>query len=187
MANKKVKRLHEHLIISFQLLVFSGLLFAYSTPAMSQDLDVPYVPTPNDVVERMLDMVDVQPSDYVIDLGSGDGRIVIAAAKRGANGHGIDLDPKRIAEAKENASKAGVNDQIMFMQQNIFETDFSEASVVTMYLLPSVNQKLRPVLLDKLQPGTKIVSHSFDMGDWKPDKEEVVKSDDGSGTHEIYY
>lgn len=155
--------------------------------ALSQDLDVPYVPTPQKVVQQMLDLADVQPSDYVIDLGSGDGRIVIAAAQRGASGHGVDLDPDRIAEARENASRAGVDEQIMFMQENIFDTDFSQASVVTMYLLPSVNKKLRPKLLDKLAPGTEIVSHSFDMGEWQPDKKMIVKTSDGSGTHDIYY
>lgn len=154
---------------------------------ISQDLDVPYVPTPPEVVERMLDMTDVQPSDYVIDLGSGDGRIVIAAAKRGASGHGIDLDPKRIAEARENASNEGVNDQIMFMEANIFDTDFSKASVITMYLLPSVNKKLRPELLSKLEPGTEIVSHSFDMGEWEPDKQETVEVEGRTRSHEIFY
>jgi len=167
--------------------VLCGLLLASTFTATAQDLDVPYVPTPDKVVERMLDLADVQPSDYVIDLGSGDGRIVIAAAKRGANGHGIDLDPDRISEARQNATKAGVNNQVMFMQQNIFDTDFSKASVITMYLLSSVNKKLRPELLDKLEPGTKIVSHSFDMGEWKPDKEVVVTTRNGSANHDIYY
>jgi len=167
--------------------VLGGLLLASTFTATAQDLDVPYVPTPDKVVERMLDLADVQPSDYVIDLGSGDGRIVIAAAKRGANGHGIDLDPDRISEARQNATKAGVNNQVMFMQQNIFDTDFSKASVITMYLLSSVNKTLRPELLDKLEPGTKIVSHSFDMGEWKPDKEVVVTTSNGSANHDIYY
>lgn len=176
----------KYAIRAVQSIVFIGLTFAYLPDTTAQDLDVPYVPTPNKVVERMLDVVDVQPSDYVIDLGSGDGRIVIAAAKRGASGHGIDLDPQRISEARENAISAGVTDQIMFMEQDIFETDFSEASVITMYLLPSINKKLRPDLLDKLQPGTEIVSHSFDMGEWKPDKEISVEMN-GGGNHEIYY
>lgn len=163
------------------------LLISATISADAQDLDVPYVPTPYDVVERMLDMADVQPNDYVIDLGSGDGRIVIAAAKRGACGHGIDLDPQRIAEARENATTAGVDEQVMFMEQNIFETDFSEASVITMYLLPSINLKLRPVLLEKLRPGTKVVSHSFDMNEWIADKEVTVESTNGMQNHDIYY
>lgn len=165
--------------------IVSVIVFASQSEVSAQDLDVPYVPTPDNVVERMLDVTNVQSSDYVVDLGSGDGRIVIAAAKRGASGHGIDLDPKRVDEARENASEQGVDEQIMFMEKDIFNTDFSEASVVTMYLLPSVNKKLRPKLLDNLQPGTQIVSHSFDMGSWKADKEIVVR-DDGS-SHDIYY
>ena len=177
----------KYTLLSFKVFVLSGLLLASAFTASAQDLDVPYVPTPDKVVERMLDLADVQPSDYVIDLGSGDGRIVIAAAQRGANGHGIDLDPDRIAEARQNAEKAGVSNQIMFMEQNIFDTDFSKASVITMYLLSSINKKLRPELLDKLEPGTKIVSHSFDMGEWEPDKEVVVSANGGSSTHDVYY
>lgn len=186
MMKQVLRSARKYVIYPLQAIVFCGLVFAYLPTTEAQDLDVPYVPTPDQVVERMLDVADVQPSDYVIDLGSGDGRIVIAAAKRGANGHGIDLDPERIAEARENAKSAGVGDQIMFMEQDIFETDFSEASVITMYLLPSINKKLRPELLDKLQPGTEIVSHSFDMGEWQPDKQFTVNQN-GSGTHEVYY
>lgn len=137
----------------------------------TQDLDVPYVPTPNDVLEQMLDLADVGPGDYVIDLGSGDGRIVIAAAKRGAVGHGVDLDPDRIQEARANAEEEGVSDRVMFMQGDIFETDFSDASVITLYLLSSVNEKLRPSLLEELSPGTQVVSHSFSMGDWEADNQ----------------
>ncbi|HKK46559.1 MAG TPA: class I SAM-dependent methyltransferase [Balneolaceae bacterium] len=151
-----------------------------------QNLDVPYVPTPKAVVEGMLDIANVQPCDYVIDLGSGDGRIVIAAAKRGAFAHGIDLDPERISEARENAANAGVTDHVMFKRENIFTTDFSQATVVTMYLLPSVNKKIRTKLLDRLEPGTRIVSHSFDMGEWEPDKR-VTVDDNGGSMHEIYY
>ncbi|MEL7834344.1 class I SAM-dependent methyltransferase [Fodinibius sp. Rm-B-1B1-1] len=167
------------------LLLFLGFILLFTSQSFAQDLDVPYVPTPQNVVERMLDLAEVESSDYVIDLGSGDGRIVIAAASRGANGHGIDLDPERIAEARENASKQGVDDRIMFMEEDIFDTEFSEASVITMYLLPSVNKKLRPKLLNDLQPGTEVVSHSFDMGSWQADKEVVVKKDGRS--HDIYY
>ena len=136
----------------------------------AQQLDVPYVPTPESVVEKMLDMAQVGPGDYVIDLGSGDGRIVIGAAKRGAYGHGIDLDPRRIKEARENAIKAGVEDKVIFMEGNIFKTDFSRASVVTMYLLNSVNIQLRPHLLKNLKPGSRLVSHDFDMGSWNADQ-----------------
>ena len=138
--------------------------------AKAQNLDVPFVPTSEKVVELMLDVVNVGPGDYVIDLGSGDGRIVIAAAKRGAVGHGIDIDPKRINEARNNAAKQGVDKNVLFKQEDLFKTDYSRASVVTMYLLNSVNLKLRPHLLKNLRPGTRIVSHDFDMDDWKPDK-----------------
>lgn len=158
-----LKNSQKILFIGF-LLLTGGFLQTHA-----QNLDVPYVPTPNDVVEKMLDLADVHSSDYVIDLGSGDGRIVIAAANRGAVGHGVDLDPERVEEARENARNAGVDDRVIFLQEDIFETDFSQASVVTMYLLSSVNEKLRPSLLKNLRPGTRIVSHSFDMGDWKPD------------------
>ncbi|WP_372634501.1 methyltransferase domain-containing protein [Fodinibius sp.] len=164
-----------------------GFFLSFSLPLSAQDLDVPYVPTPNEVVEKMLDIAQVQSDDYVIDLGSGDGRIVIAAAKRGASGHGIDLDPERIAEARKNARKEKVDDKVLFKEQDIFETDISEASVITMYLLPSVNKKLRPELLDELQPGTRIVSHSFDMGDWEPDQEVTLSSENTNRTHTIYY
>ena len=132
--------------------------------------DVPYVPTPQDVVESMLDLAKVVAGDYVIDLGSGDGRLVVTAAKRGAQGFGVDLDPKRIAESLENAKQAGVSDRAQFFQRDLFETDFSRATVLTMYLLPEINLKLRPKVLG-LKPGTRVVSHDFDMGDdWVPDE-----------------
>lgn len=173
---------------TFTAFVVSLFILMASSPLQAQNLDVPYVPTPDNVVQKMLEVTDVKPSDYVIDLGSGDGRIVIAAAERGANGHGIDLDPERIEEARQNAENAGVDDRILFIEGNLFETDFSEASVITMYLLPSVNKKLRPELLDKMQPGTRIVSHSFDMGDWKADKKLTIESSGSSSrSHDIYY
>jgi SAM-dependent methyltransferase len=152
-------------------IILSGLMVALALQTTAQNLDVPYVPTPNDVVEQMLDLANVGAGDYVIDLGSGDGRIVIAAVKRGAVGHGIDLYPERIKEAKANAEEEGVSDRVMFMQGDIFETDFSDASVITLYLLSSVNEKLRPSLLEELSPGTRVVSHSFSMGDWQPDNQ----------------
>lgn len=163
-----------------------GLILSTST-LNGQDLDVPYVPTPQNVVDQMLDLADVNSGDYVIDLGSGDGRIVISAAKRGATGHGIDLDPQRVSEARGNAKEAGVDNRVMFMEQDIFDTDFSNASVITMYLLPTVNLKLRPELLNKLEPGTRIVSHSFDMDGWKPDKEVTIRNDGSAGRHDIFF
>ena len=141
---------------------------------LAQDLDVPYYVTEPDVVEGMLDMAGVGPGDYLIDLGSGDGRIVIAAARRGAVGHGVDLDPLRNEEARRNALEAGVSDRVVFLEEDLFETDFTQATVVTMFLLSSVNLRLRPELLSRLRPGTRVLSHTFDMGDWKPDKREVI-------------
>lgn len=174
---------------SNRLTLIPALILAlclWATGLKGQNLDVPYVPTPENVVEKMLDLADVNSGDYVIDLGSGDGRIVIAAAKRGATGHGIDLDPDRISEARDNASDAEVSERIMFIEGNIFETDFSNASVITMYLLPTVNEKLRPELLEKLEPGTRVVSHSFDMNEWEADKKVVVENN-GSSSHDIYF
>ncbi|MEW5791168.1 MAG: SAM-dependent methyltransferase [Pseudomonadota bacterium] len=140
-----------------------------ATAWCGQPADVPFVPSPEDVVDRMLQLAGVRKGDVVYDLGSGDGRIVIAAAKKyGARGVGVDIDPERIEEARENARKAGVADRVKFVQQDLFDADIHEATVVTLYLLPNVNQRLRPKLLRELKPGTRVVSHSFDMGDWKP-------------------
>ncbi|MDZ8050063.1 MAG: SAM-dependent methyltransferase [Aulosira sp. ZfuVER01] len=131
--------------------------------------DVPYVPTPQPVVDAMLKVAKVGKNDVLYDLGSGDGRIVITAAKKyGTRGTGIDIDPERIQEANQNAKTAGVSDRVKFVQQDLFNTNLSDATVVTLYLLPEVNLKLRPKLLKELKPGTRIVSHAFDMGDWKP-------------------
>lgn len=137
--------------------------------------DVPYVPTPSKVVEEMLNVAGVTGNDILYDLGSGDGRIVITAAQKfGTQGVGIDINPKLVQEAFNNAQKAGVTDRVQFIQQDLFTTDLSQATVVTLYLLRSVNLKLRPKLLKELKPGTRIVSHSFDMGDWEPDRVVVV-------------
>jgi cyclopropane fatty-acyl-phospholipid synthase-like methyltransferase len=137
-----------------------------------EGLDVPYVPSPNEVVETMLKLAEVKASDTVIDLGCGDGRIVVMAAERfGAKGIGYDLNPERIKEANENAIRAKVQDKVKFMEKNLFDADIKAASVVTLYLLPGVNEKLKPRLLSDLKPGTRVVSHSFEMGeDWKPEK-----------------
>jgi SAM-dependent methyltransferase len=139
-------------------------------------LDVPYVPSPNPVVDGMLKLAGVTAADTVYDLGCGDGRIVISAAKDyGAKGVGVDINPERIQEARENAKKADVESKVRFEENDLFKADITKASVVTLYLLPDVNQRLRPKLLKELKPGTRIVSHSFDMGDWKPQREEVVE------------
>jgi SAM-dependent methyltransferase len=131
--------------------------------------DVPYMPTHEKVVAEMLKVAKVGKDDVLYDLGSGDGRIVITAAKEfGARGVGIDIDPDLIREARENAAKAGVADKVKFLQQDLFETDIREATVVTLYLWPEINLRLRPKLLSDLQPGSRVVSHNHDMGDWKP-------------------
>ncbi|KQR82317.1 class I SAM-dependent methyltransferase [Sphingomonas sp. Leaf343] len=133
-------------------------------------LDVPYLGTRPEVVDRMLDMAAVGPGDRVLDLGTGDGRILIAAARRGASGTGVDIDPVLIGEAKAAAARAGVADRTRFVAQDLFATPLRGHSVVTMFLLPRVNLRLRPHLLRDLPPGTRIVSHAFDMADWPPDR-----------------
>ena len=140
-----------------------------------KEKDVPYVPTREEVVNGMLKLADVKRGDVLYDLGCGDGRIVVTAAQKfGTRGVGIDIDPQRIKEANDNAQKAGVADKVKFVEQDLFDASIADATVVTLYLLPSVNLKLRPKLLKDLKPGTRIVSHSFDMGDWKAEKEVEV-------------
>jgi len=161
----------------------AALLIAAASGAAQQP-SVPYVPTPQVVVDRMLAMAQVTARDYLIDLGSGDGRIVVTAAKKFATrGFGVDLNPERISEANANARSASVADKVSFYQRDLFKTDLSQATVITMYLLPQVNLALRPKLL-KLKPGTRLVSHDFDMGDWPADQTARVASGDkyfGSG------
>ncbi len=140
--------------------------------------DVVYVPTPNKVVDAMLQLANTDSNDVVYDLGSGDGRIPITAAQKyNARGVGIEIDPQRVSEANENAQNSGVSDRVEFRQQDLFESDFSDATVVTLYLLSDLNEKLRPRLLQELEPGTRIVSHAFGMGDWEPEETQQV---DGS-------
>lgn len=137
-------------------------------------LDVIYVPTPQEVVDRMLELANVKSGDYMIDFGCGDGRMVVTAAQRGARGYGVDINPQRIKEANENAKKAGVTDRVEFKIANLFEEDLSKADVMAMYLLTDINLRLRPKILNDMKPGTRIVSHAFDMGDWKPEVHENV-------------
>ena len=154
-------------------LFLGALLFGQSAPRTP---DVPFVPTSQALVVEMLKLAGVTKGDTVYDLGCGDGRIVITAAKQfGAHGVGVDINPERIQEANENARKAGVSDKVKFVEGDLFTADIHPASVVTLYLLPSVNLKLRPRLLSELKPGTRIVSHSFDMDDWKPEKSVEVE------------
>ena len=157
----------------------------WSTQEATQKVDiqpeVPYVPTREDVLAAMLKMADVTKDDVVYDLGCGDGRIVITAAKEfGAKGVGVDIDPQRILESNENARKEGVTDRVQFIEGNLFDADVSKATVVTLYLLPSVNLRLRPKLQKELKPGTRVVSHNYDMGDWKPVKQAQI------GEHVVY-
>ena len=150
--------------------------YALAQEVAQPKLDVPYVPTPQSVVDKMLDLAKVGKNDVVYDLGCGDGRIVITAAKaHGARGVGIDLNPQRITEANANLKTAGVGDKVKFMVGDLFATDVSPATVVTLYLLPSVNRELRPRLWRQLKVGTRVVSHDFDMGpEWPPEKVEKV-------------
>ena len=174
-----------------QLFALALATLALIPAAHSASATVPYVPTPQEVVERMLQIAKVTKNDYLIDLGSGDGRIVVTAARRyGARGFGVDLNPTRIAEANENARKAKVTDRVSFVEGDLFETDLSAASVITMYLLPRVNLDLRPRILD-LKPGTRIVSHDFSMEEWKPDFYEEInvkeKYGTSAGRSDIYF
>lgn len=159
---------------------------APATKKAPKALDVPYVPTHLDIVDEMLAMARVGPNDVLYDLGSGDGRIVIAAAKQfGTRGVGYDIDPDRVREANANARRAGVTDKVKFVHGDIFAADIKDATVVTLYLLPDVNLRLRPKLLSDLKPGTRVVSHNYDMGDWVPEKSkrmEVHGSD-----HFVYF
>jgi precorrin-6B methylase 2 len=169
--------------------LFAGLLFtgpvqaqsATSTyePTVGQEgKDVVWVPTPQAVVDKMLDMAKVTPNDFVMDLGSGDGRTVITAAKRGARALGIEYNPEMVELSKRNAEKAGVAERARFVKADLFETDFSKATVITMFLLPDINLKLRPKIL-KLKPGTRVVSNSFTMGDWQADETAEVSANTG--------
>jgi SAM-dependent methyltransferase len=161
---------------AFLIVLALGLTQAISAqaPQVPQEKtrppDVIYMPTRQSVVDAMLRMAKVKAGDVVYDLGCGDGRFVVSAAKLGARGVGIDIDPQRVAEANQNVQRSGVGDRVKILNQDLFTTNFSDANVVVLYLLPSLNLKLRPVLWKTLKPGTRIVSHDFDMGDWKPDQ-----------------
>jgi len=170
--------------------IFFLLILCFHFPSQAQDappyiLDVPYVPTPDRVVDEMLQMAQVDGDDILYDLGSGDGRIPITAAQRfGTRGVGIDLNPERVKEAKENAVKAQVTDKVEFLVGDIFKTDFSEATVLYLYLFPEVNLKLRSTIME-MKPGTRVVSHNYDMGDWVPEQTKKLKMPNGR-EHTIY-
>lgn len=178
------------------LLMYAAVVFlslALHVPAASalslvvegqapERLDVPYVPTPDEIVAVMISMAGITEKDVVYDLGCGDGRIIIAACLRtGARGVGVDIDPDRITESRRNAAQAGVQGKVTFLQQDLFKTDFSEASVLALYLLPELNLKLRPGILNGLKPGSRVVSHNYDMGDWRPDSERNIDM-----SHSVY-
>ena len=168
-----------------------GVSLAAPQSERRRQFDVPFVPTTEEAVRAMLNLADVKNTDIVYDLGCGDGRIVIAAAKTyGARGVGIDIDPDRIQEARENAKKAGVENLVRFEENDLFQANFREATVVTLFLLPSINLKLRPKLLQDLKPGTRVVSNTFDMGTWRPEKEQSLPGADddeiGSLSHKFF-
>src|SRR3954468_17324613 len=179
-------RMKNHLRRFLFLLCLSSAVvagFAQAQPAKEYEpqvgqegKDVVWVPTPQALVDKMLDMAKVTPKDFVMDLGSGDGRTVITAAKRGARAQGIEYNPDMVELAKRNAAKEGISDKATFVKADLFETDFSQASVITMFLLPDINLKLRPKILD-LKPGTRIVSNTFTMDDWSPDETSTVGGD----------
>ena len=175
-------------LLTLSLSMLATAVFAQAQPAKNefepqvgqQGKDVIWVPTPQALVDKMLDMAKVTPRDFVMDLGSGDGRTVITAAKRGARALGIEYNPDMVELSKHNAARAGVGDKASFMKADLFETDLSKATVITMFLLPDINLKLRPKILD-LKPGTRVVSNSFTMGEWKADQTATVS--DGCNTY----
>ena len=174
--------LDGYCIAALAVIVASVVLLSTATPEAPQRTpDVHYEPTPHSVVSAMLQLASVGVNDVVYDLGCGDGRIVIAAAQLGARGVGVDIDPQRITEARTNARYANVVERVQFVQQDLFAADIGAATVVMLYLSPSVNLQLRPKLRRELQPGTRIVSHSHDMGDWQPEKTVQVNG------HTLYY
>ena len=160
----------------FVLALLAAQPAAAQAPGETREhFDVPFVPTPQVTVDEMLRLAGVGPKDFLLDLGSGDGRIVITAARKfGARGLGVDLDYHLVIQSEEGARQAGVEDRAKFLQQDLFKTDLGQATVISMYLLPSVTRKLRPLLLD-LKPGTRIVSHDFDLGEWKPDRTTYIR------------
>jgi SAM-dependent methyltransferase len=174
------------LSLAAALLLTTAAAVAQPLKPLEKVPEVPYVPTREKVVDEMLKVAKVGKNDVLYDLGCGDGRIPITAAKQfGTRGVGVDIDPDRVREARENATKAGVSDRVKFFQQDLFETDIKDATVVTLYLLPDVNLRLRPKLLSELKPGTRVVSHNYDMGDWKPLRTITVNLPEGE--HTVYF
>jgi len=162
---------------AYSTVLIAGLGISAALAQSEPRLDVIYVPTPQALVDRMLQMAEVKANDFVIDLGCGDGRMVVtAASKYGATGYGVDINPVRVEEANANAKKAGVTDKVSFKIADLFQEDISKASVMTMYLLNEINLRLRPKILSDLKPGSRVVSHAFTMDDWEPDQRDVVEN-----------
>ena len=180
-------RLMRRSFLMLCMSAFAAGVYAQAQPAAKpfvpevgqQGKDVIWVPTAQKLVDKMLDMAKVTPNDLVIDLGSGDGRTVITAAKRGARAMGIEYNPDMVALSQRNAAQAGVSDKAKFVQGDLFETDFSQANVITMFLLPSINIKLRPKILD-MKPGTRVVCNSFSMGEWEADESATIEDNDAT-------
>jgi SAM-dependent methyltransferase len=187
-------RIARRSLVALSLAALTGAAFAQDQPAVQgyqpevgqNGKDVVWVPTPQSLVDKMLDLARVTPGDYVIDLGSGDGRTVIAAAKRGARALGIEYNPDMVVLSERTAAKEGVGDKAKFVKADLFESDFSQASVITMFLLPDINLKLRPKILD-LKPGTRIVSNSFTMGDWQHDRSVKATEKEGCQSYCMAY
>jgi tRNA G37 N-methylase Trm5 len=172
--------------VAFAVLLMATAVSHFRVAQAQEGKIVPYVPTPQEVVDRMLELAQVKKGDVVYDLGSGDGRIVVTAAKKyGVRAIGFEIDPERIKESAENIKKAGVGHLVEIRQQDIRSVDLSAASVLTMYLLPEVNLMIRPNIWKQMKSGSRVVSHDFDMGDWKPLKTENIK-DSSSWDHTLY-
>jgi protein-L-isoaspartate O-methyltransferase len=181
-------RSHRVLVPALSLLLAAAVAVSVhaQTAAPQRTPDVQFVPTDEKIVTKMLEMAKVTKADHLIDLGSGDGRIVITAAKRyGARGMGVEIDPALVQKARENAQAAGVADRATFVEGDLFEANIRDATVITMYLLPDLNLRLRPKLLNDLKPGTRIVSHNYDLGDWKPAQTATVLV--GGTQHTVYF
>jgi SAM-dependent methyltransferase len=182
-AMKKMTRINS---LALALLLIATAVFNLDAAQSQEEKIVPYVPTPQEVVDRMLELAQVKKGDVVYDLGSGDGRIVVTAAKKyGVRAIGFEIDPERIKESIENIKKAGVGHLVEIRQQDIRTVDLAPASVLTMYLLPEVNLLIRPNIWKQMKPGSRIVSHDFDMGEWKPLKTENMK-DSSNWDHILY-
>ncbi len=175
-SNLRLRSVALALLLSLPLAPMALAAESFEPKVGQPGKDVVWVPTPQSLVEKMLDIAKVTPKDYLIDLGSGDGRTVITAAKRGLTAHGIEYNPEMVDLAKKMAAEAGVASRATFAKADLFESDFSKANVITMFLLPSINEKLRPTILN-LKPGTRIVSNSFTMGDWRADETATVTDD----------